>query len=102
MAILTRRRAKSLTLIAGLAVLGVAAAVYLDWNWVRQIFADYLSKYGYFGIAFGAFIEGEPSGPRGQGDERQAPARAARDLVHLELPFHLRATQSRRRCRGPQ
>ncbi len=59
MAILMRRRAKSLTLIAGLAVLGVAAAVNLDWNWVRQIFADYLSKYGYFGIAFGAFIEGE-------------------------------------------
>ncbi len=59
MAGLAHRYLKSLILLAGLAALGVTVAVYLDWGWVRQIFADYLSKYGYFGIAFGAFIEGE-------------------------------------------
>jgi membrane protein DedA with SNARE-associated domain len=50
---------RAVVLFAGVAILGVAGALYFDWSWVRQIFADVLVKYGYFGIAIGAFIEGE-------------------------------------------
>src|SRR5207245_9961043 len=46
-------------LFAGLIVVGIAVVFYFDWSWIRRLFADFLPTYGYFGIAIGAFIEGE-------------------------------------------